>query len=310
MYGKILLKIKKGNKLDMSNYNSIGYHFQESLPYPVLIGLGKQLITDHDYYWDNRNRADNHCLIQYTIRGQGELVYQGTCYKQNPGDIFLIKIPDKNKYYLPSSSQLWEFIYLEFSNESIPIFSQITNFVGPCFFIGNNSQVTKKIENIYQMALKNKISNVYKNSKLAYHLLMDLLEASSTTKTKIANNMDLAKNYIDANFYSNTINLDEIAEEIGISKFHLSREFHNQFGITINQYLTTVRIEQACRLLKQKNTYSIKQISEITGFSNDSYFGKVFKKLKGQTPFEYRNLNNKYDIVRIIHKKAHINNLK
>ncbi|HFI0596295.1 TPA: helix-turn-helix domain-containing protein, partial [Streptococcus suis] len=102
------------------------------------------------------------------------------------------------------------------------------------------------------MALNNKISTIYNNSKVAYNLLMDLLEVSKSIGSEIPNHTELAKKYIDSNYSLPTINLDGVAEEIGVSKFHLAREFHKKFGITVNNYLTTIRIEQACRLLKQK----------------------------------------------------------
>lgn len=294
----------------MSNFTSIGYHFEESLPYPMIIGLGEQSITNHSYYWDNNNRPDNHCLIQYTLRGQGELIYQGASYIQKPGDIFLINIPSRSKYFLPADSNLWDFIYIEFSIESILLFSQIINFSGPTLTIGENIKIIEQIKEAYHMALNNKISTIYNNSKVAYNLLMDLLETSKSIGSEIPNHIELAKKYIDSNYSLPTINLDGVAEEIGVSKFHLAREFHKKFGITVNNYLTTIRIEQACRLLKQKNFYSIKKIAELTGFSNDSYFGKVFKKVKGQTPLEYKKQNNNYDIVRIIFNNPHKNNLE
>ena len=58
-------------------------------------------------------------------------------------------------------------------------------------------------------------------------------------------------------------------------------------GVTITDYLNTLKIEHACNLLANTNL-SIIDVSLSTGFDDQSYFTKVFKKAKGMTPKAYR----------------------
>ncbi len=68
---------------------------------------------------------------------------------------------------------------------------------------------------------------------------------------------------------------------------YMNRIFKKAIGKTIFQWLNDYRISEAQKLL-QSNYYTHRQIAENTGFSNEFYFSRVFKKLTGSTPSEYR----------------------
>ena len=63
--------------------------------------------------------------------------------------------------------------------------------------------------------------------------------------------------------------------------------FKQEMGITFTDYLNQIRINQSCELLAKTN-FSLIDISIMSGFDDQSYFSKVFKKLKGVTPKDYR----------------------
>ncbi len=92
--------------------------------------------------------------------------------------------------------------------------------------------------------------------------------------------------YIDTN-YDKRIGLDEIADDSGYSKFHLSRIFKKATGKTVIDYLTEVRIRKAKELLAITKE-SVKNIAFRTGFSDPAYFAWTFKKKEGITPLQYR----------------------
>ncbi|RRJ64549.1 AraC family transcriptional regulator [Paenibacillus oralis] len=87
--------------------------------------------------------------------------------------------------------------------------------------------------------------------------------------------------------YSQPVKLDDIAEALHLSKFHLSRLFQRETGSSLLQYLTARRIKTACRLL-QTTSLSVEQIGERVGIPNPSYFIRLFKKEVGTTPLKYR----------------------
>lgn len=90
---------------------------------------------------------------------------------------------------------------------------------------------------------------------------------------------------------SDTVTLDEISEHIGISKYHLSREFKLYAGTTIFDYLNTIRCKEAERLLSMGATVSEAAVS--CGFDSLSYFSRSFKKYTGRLPSSYTKSKRK-----------------
>ncbi|MBC8609524.1 Uncharacterized response regulatory protein SA0215 [uncultured Ruminococcus sp.] len=93
--------------------------------------------------------------------------------------------------------------------------------------------------------------------------------------------------YIQNN-YQSAISLAEIAEHLQISENHISRVFKKNTGKGIPEFINHYRIEQSKELLRTTEL-KIYQIAEQTGFQSVSYFNTTFKKIVGQTPYEFRN---------------------
>lgn len=88
------------------------------------------------------------------------------------------------------------------------------------------------------------------------------------------------------------LSLEELAQRVGLSKFYFAREFHRITGYTVVSYMNLVRCEKAKRLLVE-NTKSVGEVGRSCGFSNQSYFSKIFFKHMGMRPLEYRNTHLK-----------------
>lgn len=87
--------------------------------------------------------------------------------------------------------------------------------------------------------------------------------------------------------YMDEILLDDLSRRFFISRAYLTRSFKQMTGVTVIQYLTVIRIRQACVMLKDTSE-SIASIAEKCGFSNATYFENVFRRLHGMTPGNYR----------------------
>lgn len=95
-----------------------------------------------------------------------------------------------------------------------------------------------------------------------------------------------ALSYIHAHFTEN-ISLSDVAASLFISNEHFSRVFRQYTDSTFSEYLLSVRLNHAKRLLTSTQL-SITQIAESSGFNYNSYFSKAFKNYYGETPAEYR----------------------
>ena len=94
------------------------------------------------------------------------------------------------------------------------------------------------------------------------------------------------KNYLDAN-YSETITLDSLAALTHMNKYYLAHTFTKYVGLSPINYLLQKRIQEGKSLL-ESTSYSIAQISDLLGFSSQSYFSQAFSKATGMTPMQYR----------------------
>ena len=283
-------------------HQSIGFDFASDLSLPTLKGIGHQYVDTHNYFWDNCTRKDNICLIQYTLKGEGTIKIDNIFYTLKPNDAFLIDIPSNSQYYLPKHSSFWEFIYLEFSYECLPFMRKIYQNNGPILKINISEKLIKQLFDIYTKALHNQIKTFFENTRIAYDLWINLTEYALNLSTAKMSKIDYVKRYIDQNYYKNELNLDLIADNIGISKYYMCKEFHKKYGISPGKYLREIRISNACRLLTTNDNYTLQKIAQSVGYSNDNYFGKVFKAEKGISPAKYKKKSTKYDLIRTVYE--------
>lgn len=96
-----------------------------------------------------------------------------------------------------------------------------------------------------------------------------------------------AKEYIQANFSQSDLSLNRIASHIGVSPSYFSSIFKQETGQSFVEYLTKVRMERACVLLKC-TSYRTAEICEQVGYNDSHYFSAAFKKTIGQSPKEYK----------------------
>ena len=109
-----------------------------------------------------------------------------------------------------------------------------------------------------------------------------------TLKTEV-NNLSISTviEYIFNN-YNNPITLSQMADLVSLTESHLSTVFKAETDMGFLQYLTAVRINKVCELMKNPKL-NITEIALSCGFPTPGYFTKIFKRYLGQTPSEYRD---------------------
>jgi AraC-like DNA-binding protein len=148
-----------------------------------------------------------------------------------------------------------------------------------------------------------RLENAYVHSRVVsryqYRAIVRLLEIFAEHLALIANQIELqqrtgeppmitkAKDYV-ASHQSSSITLEEIARALNISMFHFCRQFKQATGLTFVQYLSRVRIEKAKILLHSKEL-RITDIAYEVGFQSLTHFNRIFRKLVGHSPTEYRS---------------------
>lgn len=114
--------------------------------------------------------------------------------------------------------------------------------------------------------------------------------AKDLKKGKRSHNQEMAENirhYINRHFFDNSLSVDAIAEQYGISQSYLSQLFKEQTGQNVSDYLESIRIAAACRLF-QTTAMPIQEVAVQCGYGNVYTFRRAFKRVKGIVPTEYK----------------------
>lgn len=138
----------------------------------------------------------------------------------------------------------------------------------------------------YQLMLKNVIS------QMAIILLRNHLGIRQNPHLELSRfglvdrRLRRAIEYIHANYHQEIV-LSEIADAAFLSEYHFAHLFKKITGLTPNNYLIAVRLEQAKKLLAETDE-SIVNVSLAVGYTSQSHFTKVFRNFTGLTPAKYR----------------------
>ncbi|MBQ4527559.1 MAG: AraC family transcriptional regulator [Clostridia bacterium] len=84
------------------------------------------------------------------------------------------------------------------------------------------------------------------------------------------------------------ITVDDICRKMNFSRTYVSAKFKENSSMTINEYMTKLKIDEAKILIRQEQ-HSISEISEMLCFDNPHYFSRVFKKVTNMSPKEYKD---------------------
>lgn len=113
-------------------------------------------------------------------------------------------------------------------------------------------------------------------------------------------NLDIRKNnnvsileYIKENFTSKELSIECVERDCNISRSGIFKILKSTIGKSFTDYVTTLRIDYAKKLLMSENDYSIKEITNIVGYSEQHYFSRVFKSATGKSPKQFKESNAK-----------------
>lgn len=96
-----------------------------------------------------------------------------------------------------------------------------------------------------------------------------------------------AMQIIETEYGDKELSLATLAKRLGVTPNYLSGQFSSQTGATFTHHLTSIRIREAIRLIRETNM-KIYQVSERVGYTDHAYFSRLFKMTVGVSPAKYR----------------------
>lgn len=118
-------------------------------------------------------------------------------------------------------------------------------------------------------------------------IVEEILETINSIKQDSTVKMvNKARSYIEENHFKN-ISLEEVSRHVNISPFYLSRIFKEVKGVSFTDYLTRIRIKKAQNMLMSTDM-TVSEISRLVGYRDANYFSRIFKKVVGESPLQFR----------------------
>jgi YesN/AraC family two-component response regulator len=120
-----------------------------------------------------------------------------------------------------------------------------------------------------------------------YTTIIDVFKIGNYGEINSKDIITKAIQYIEQH-YDEDLTVKKLAYKFAINPNYFSTLFKKEIGKTIIEYITDIRIQHACDLLRETEV-SAAQIAQSIGYQDPQYFYRVFKKKVGKTPLEYRN---------------------
>lgn len=224
--------------------------------------------------------------------GTGKFCAGNREFTINKGDAFYFAPNTPHQYY--PVKEPWTTLWILFSGSGADALLDAMNFRQYEVF----SMINLEEGLIWYNRLYNTLSIKGSNhmpeaSALLYSMLintgrqLNAVEASS--QSSVAGKLDRVLDFIKKS-YSRDISLKDMAEAAGVSASYLCRIFKKEFNLTPVAYLIRFRINLAKEILINNPDKSIKSIAYETGFSDNSYFGVIFREYEGCSPNQFRTL--------------------
>ncbi len=292
------------NPIDISQCFSRAkiFSYSPDSKYPVIFRHYKHSVDNPDDANRQRGiRISEYRRIAIHIQGKIRVLVNGTAYNLSYGDVSIYRINDADiTHYL--KSEAIEYYEFEFPDEFFDSPDDKNRFFP--FLSGEQdekyntiSPSQKDATTLFEIleAFDNEANNQSENSDfILYSLLIRLgvllskmhtRENHENAKEKIDPVVQGAVNYISKNFRT-LVNIDEIADNCGISVSYLCRIFKERLGITPTDYINRIKINYAQKLLK--GGANVTEACFDSGFNNYGYFITLFKKTVGTTPAKYK----------------------
>lgn len=239
----------------------------------------------------------DHYLIHYITSGHGVFSCDGKNYPLSAGDGFLV-IPSHVASYIADENDPWEYCWVGFNGSDAKRLMSQTGLLqtGPVFHYEKDSRFQELLMNICNSSGSSPGAEAKMESGLLLFLaeLMEQFGTQAAEHTSGYEYVQKAIKFIDYN-YSSSIDINDVAASAGISRSHLYRLFMQHISMPPNEYLMRYRINKSAELLENSNL-SVGEVAYSTGFSDQLYFSRVFKKYMGTPPSRYTGSGKREDM--------------
>lgn len=215
-------------------------------------------------------KVRKYTLIHYVIEGKGTVYKSSGEYTVRAGEAFLI-LPGEIVTYTADLQDPWHYQWVGFDGALSKKFAELPTVIS--FPAGLMREIC---------AAGKQTMREYRIASLLFQMYAELFEEKEPRNYYVRQ----VKDHIRT-LYMQPLRVETIAEQMNLDRRYLSRLFKQKTGQTIQDYLISVRMEEAKRLLE--NGSSVEQAALLCGYEDPFNFSKMFKRRFGVSPLYWKN---------------------
>ncbi len=189
-----------------------------------------------------------------------------------------------NLLYIPANT---EYTRQSYENEEIiAIHLNILNkdISEPAMIDVDSAECNEVFFKLYEIWSERKKGYKYRCTAILYRYLSDIV--IEKIRSKEYSRIERSVKHIENNF-TEKLQIEDLAKLCNMCETQYRKLFKKEFGISPVKYINRLRISRAVSMM-YSGYYSMSEISELCGFSDQKYFNKIFKSETGKSPSQYR----------------------
>jgi AraC-like DNA-binding protein len=214
-------------------------------------------------------------LLHYVMAGRGRLMMGGKEYTIEAGGYFLIR-PGEAATYEADREEPWHYFWIHFTGN---LAARLDALPSP---VGRLSRAT--MQELYQAAKTGFAGWEGAREEYVTSVLHRIVAEMLVNRPSHAHYARRAQTYIRT-MYMQDISVESIAASLSLNRRYLSRLFKERYGVTMQDYLVSVRLEAAAKLLS--DGYTVSESAHLCGYRDPFNFSKMFHRHYGTSPREY-----------------------
>lgn len=234
-------------------------------------------------------RTLNEYQIIYVTKGQGVFQSQGKRYRVVPGSVFMV-FPGVKHYYKPVYEIGWVEHWVGFKGKYFDqlVEKGIISPSHPFYEIGLQNNILDIFSFIIEEVKGQKPLYQAKTSARILTLVSDIisLERRKSQPNQSEKLVEQAKFLMEENIYDD-IDLNSIAERLGVSTSRLNEVFKTYTSLTPYQYYIHIKMHMA-KILLEEGDLSVKEVAFKLGFQDQYHFSRLFKSKTGLAPSQWK----------------------
>ncbi len=226
--------------------------------------------------------------LVYVMKGSLELGVGLELFHMEEGDIGLV-FPDVNHHCQVFSEQYSEVLYINIPTRTLGTYEELLKRKAPVYPVIKYGELPSEIYPAIQSMKGSVPKNIWIVQAYLQVIFVRCIPLLTLTEKSQVGSNDLiyqTVSYISANFRKSFL-LEDMAKDLGVSKYVLSRVFSKTFHRNFNQYLNDARLGYAKQRLENTNDPTT-NICLDSGFESQRTFNRVFKEKYMVSPSEYR----------------------